>query len=189
MAATIAQIVDRVFYRIAAAQSEPAAELYRHQIESYIPVGCNTIAVSALGDRPEWRPYVSKTYTITLSGSTYPLTGAAFADLYIESLPKATLVHASNDYPLIHVKHAELYWPHPDQFIYYAIAGETLRTRNIDGTLDTLTGDITAHDAVFVPVVGASAGSTTLAEQLEDDLVEILVAMAGVKSQSTGAKQ
>lgn len=157
-------------------------------IEAFVSRACNKLAVTLTKD-PIARNYISKSYPLLLSSGVADLSG--FPDMLYESLPTAHLTHDDSDYPLVYVRnHKLLYYPMADQYgpsqsqpdgqyIYWSLHDQTIVTRNVDGERDTLTGTITADEVVFVPVVDYDDNTaTTVHEQLNDMLVEILVDIA-----------
>lgn len=185
MATTIADICRRTYDQIAPARTEADAGLYLTEIERWIPDACEVLATKAIDGENPFRQYLTKSYTLTVSSNTWSLTGAT--DIRLESIPQATVTHADSTYPLVYVcDPADLYWPVPgdNQLIHYTVEREVIRTRDATGTVDAMTGNLTIRNAVYAPIVAASAGSTTLPEQLEDALIEVLVGMAKTKLSS-----
>jgi hypothetical protein len=185
-AITIKELCETVFHRIARSTSQEIASLFIFQIESWIPQACQDLAELALDAKSSVSEYLTKTYTITPAAGLFSLTPST--DLMYESLKRATLTHADSDFPLVYLPDPQdLYYPQPNVFIYYALDRSTgarvIRTQDTNGDLDTLTTNLTIRNAIFVPVIGATAGATTLPEQLNNDLVELLVKVALEKAQ------
>lgn len=184
MATTIAEVAENVFRRISPTASEELGTLNLADIKAWIPTACTNLAEMALETHREFQEYLTKTYTITAVAGVFPLTAAT--DLLYESVPHATVTHPDSDWPLEYIPDpADLYYPLPDVYIHYAMdrsgTARILRTQDTAGDLDTLTGDITIRNGIFVPVVAALAGSTTLPDQLNDELIELLIQMATAK--------
>ena len=192
MASSIAQIVERCFNRISPRPSEELAGLYLYQIESFLPSACQEMAEQAvLGAEPA-RQYLCKNYDVTPDiNNVYQINGASFADMLVESLPRATLIYATDARPVLRIPNPdEIYYEQPGEgtgsYKYYTVENRTIRLRDENGSVDALTGTLHIRNAVFQPVIAASAGSTTLPEQLEDDLLDALLQMVREKF-GTGA--
>lgn len=188
MAITIKELTEKVFYRIAQSTSQELANLYVFQIESWIPQACQDLAELALSAKSSVAEYLSKTYTLTPVAGIFSLSAAT--DMLYESLSRSTVTHADSDFPLVYLPDpVDLYYPQPPVYIYYALdrttGGRVIRTQDTDGNLDTLTTDLTIRNAIFVPVVGATSGATTLPDQLIDEFTSLLVNIALQKSQQT----
>lgn len=181
---TIVQVVERTYKQIARSLSQEAANLYRFEIESWIKTACQNMAEQAVKGDPALRTYLTASYgPISPSGGIYSLAGATFSDMMFDSLQGAILTSSEAEKPWKYVPNVQdLYYPQPGvDFICYGLENETIRAALPGSTIDTCTAQLTIRNAVFVPVVGTTSGTTTLPEQLEDDLVNELVGMAQKK--------
>lgn len=180
MGITQAQLAERVFNRLPGSPSEEHKGVYVYQIVSFIPQALQNLAERAMAGDDLIRAWLTKTYTIAASSGTFPLTGTSEADLLIESLPRAVVTHPNADpWPLEWVSDPrDLYYPQPGaDFIYYSVENRVIHTRDQQGDQDSLTGNLTIRNAVFSPLISTDSNLTTLPQQLEDEMVDYVVAM------------
>jgi len=175
---TILKIVERTFHEIAGFTTQERAGIYFYQIEAFLPEALRELQRQALAGATLARQYLTKEYVLTASGGKYPLSGAD--DLLVESLPYATVTNTTESpFPFEWVPNPiDLHYPQPGvDFFYYTVENGVIRVRDLTGTLDTMTANLTIRNGVFRPVLDTDPNVTTVPEQLEDVLVAILKTM------------
>lgn len=176
MATTIRQMCERTFFEAFGATSEPQAGVYFFQIEAMMPEAADRLASMYVDAPRPLRSFITKAFTIANSGGQFPL--APYPELRIDSLPLSVVEHASSTYPLEYLADpSELAYPQPAGVALWTLDNDVIRTVTREGIVGGMIGDLTIRNAVYVPVVAASAGSTTLHPRLEDEFVSILVGM------------
>lgn len=92
------------------------------------------------------------------------------------------IFHADSEYPLQEVAdEMQLTLPWPTSFIYFCISGDKIKTRNVDQSLTSLTGDLTIT-LIAVPTLA------NLPRQLEPMLIGAMVAEIS-SGQQTGKQK
>lgn len=182
MGIKIAEVAEPAFNRLPGPPTEEAKKVYLYQIEkSIIPQCLQNMAELARDNDFRYRQWLTKSYTITVSAGKYPLS--AQTDLLQDSIPNATVTHPDSVRgdgslrPLQYVaKPSEITYPQPGpDYFYYTIQNQTIRVRDNQGKLDTMTGNLTIEDAVFQPTVTNDGVSSTLPNQLLDELIAMVV--------------
>lgn len=145
-------------------------------LEAEIPSACRELAIKVLND-PLLRDDLMKSYSGTFSaGEVLDISVAGFADLLRESLPKARLLVAGYTSPFSYFKNRmdlERGTTVPVTAPRFCVEGDNIQAR---ANVAVPTSTACTLIALKVPVVAASAGSTTLPDKLLPHLVEVLVA-------------
>lgn len=93
--------------------------------------------------------------TLALASGVADLNPLETALFLPETIDPGQIFHPSSSYPLQPVPdEAALTFPLANFFIYYCLSGHVIKTRNIDGALDTLVGSLTVT-AVKIPTLAA----------------------------------
>lgn len=143
-------------------------------LEAEIPSACRELALMVMND-PLLKHDLIKSYSSTFSANEVLNIGAAtFADLLRESLPKARLLVTGYSYPFSYFKNRldlerGSVVAHAPRF---CVEGDSLQAR---ASTAVPTATACTLIATFVPVVAASAVSTTLPDTLLPQLTEVLV--------------
>jgi hypothetical protein len=110
--------------------------------------------------------------TVALASGVADLDPLETALFLPETIDPGQIFHASSIYPLQPLPdEAALTFPWSNFFIYYCLSGHVIKTRNLDGTLDTLAGVLTVT-AVQVPAIA------TLMEDLWADFLDEMEVLA-----------
>lgn len=173
------ELIFRVQEKLRPFRSDSVIPARIDDIESLIDEGCHKLAMTALDNRGR-RRQLTKNYAATAFSATgtIDLTAATFADLLIEGVDGSCTLTSS-------VYTENLDW-FPDEANlqfgepYIGIPRWTVERNSIitkvrtgDTALDaSATG--TLKNAIFIPVVALSSGSTTLPIRLEEELVDII---------------
>lgn len=171
--ATDAWVLARIFGRLRA-KGIPAEQIETANIISLVPDALRRLAFKfALMPPGELRRNLLETETtITLTAGVGDLTTLEAANYLPESIDLGNIRHPSNTLPLQNVEDdVALTFPFPRFMIYFTIGGNKIRTRNTDGSLTTLTGDVTVS-LIQIPTLAA------LKSQLETDFLDELEAVA-----------
>lgn len=171
--ATEAWAAARVFARLTAkGVLETAIEI--PDLISLIPDALRRLAYRLAMLEPEnpRRQMLEEATTVTLSSGVGDLTTLEAANFLPDTIDRGKIRHADSEYPLQDlVDELQLKWDWPFDFIYFVISGNKIKTRNTDGALDTLTGNLTVT-AVKIPTL---AGLKT---QLETDFLDEMEELA-----------
>lgn len=144
------------------------------EIELEIPLSCRALALQVMSDpQISHLLYNSTGWTLSASSSAFSLTGAT--GLLHESLPKARLLITGWSYPASYYRNRmDFERGTPLTTVpRFCVEGESIVARASTAISDATAANLKAH---FVPVVAASAGSTTLPDQLLPHLVELIAA-------------
>lgn len=164
---TTAILVARVQRRLKLMAQELIPE-----IEVEIPLSCRALALQVMND-PQLSHLLYNTtgYTLSASSSTFSLTSATA--LLRESLPKARLLITGWSYPAsYYANRMDMERGTPLATVpRFCLEGDAIVARASTSIADATAANLKAH---FVPVVAASAGSTTLPDQLLPHLVELI---------------
>jgi len=178
MALTIERLVERVLYVLGA--EERSAGVAHYQIESRIMDATHKIADRIMRD-----PDPLRRSLLTLSFPPVAIglgSGGVPGTLKRESLPRARVTFTDSlgaVFPRKMVYLAtptDLELPQPPEWIYYAVQASEFKVRGPDG-LDYLDGTMTIHDGIYIPVIAVLEVSTDLRPELEDEIIDILVAL------------
>lgn len=173
MAQTDAWALARIFGRLRA-KGIPAEAIETANLISLIPDALRRLAFKFALMPPEEprRQLLEEATTVALSAGVGDLTTLEDANFLPESINRGTIRHADNTYPLQEATdELGLMMPLPAFLIYFAIIGNAIKTRNDDGQLDTLTGDLSVT-AIKIPTLA------TLKTQLETDFLDELEAVS-----------
>lgn len=177
------QYYELVFRKLSPAQGEVESGLFRGDIEAAFVQGCQILAERARMFDPTVRPYLTTALNVTAVAGVVNL--ASEEQLLLESLGNAVITSGDSPYPWVPVENpGDLYFPLPDVWVYYAIQGNALVTRfgpDIPDALAAVVGSVAIENVVFIPVVAAVANNTTVPDQCEDALVDILAALLATK--------
>lgn len=186
MSITVAQIVNRAYYRMSQGKPEAETHMYRFALEATIPDALNSLAQMA-SERPDY-PLQNKEFPVTITSGV----GALATNCAVHTIPMIGRVKdasGANTYSLQFVPSLQdLDFPRNDEFVYYTINGGAAVGGSIfikAGTRAPATPtSLTVTAGVFPTLVKpytAATAITDLAVQHEDDLINILVQLVTEK--------
>ncbi len=161
----ILSLIDQVLGRTGEGVAGP-------EIEVFLPTALGRFGESVANDpRPNVRELLRKEFTIPVVSGVGDLS-TALTDaepLLASALPAANLYITAGTQPMQYLPdRVQLGLGRSNIFIYYAIEGNSLLTRNTDGSLTSLNTTITAT-ASYVPSLA------NVPAQLEDEFVDLVV--------------
>lgn len=166
---TTLELIDRVLNKL----GEPS-NVAGPEIEAIIPSALSQFASQVANDsRPHMRELLRKDFSVTVTSGIGDLSThlAASEPLIIENVPSAYLLVSSGLTPMQSLPdRVQLGLTRTTAVIWYTIDGSTLRTRNTDGSLTTLTTTVTLTGN-YVPTIAH------LPDQLTDEFVDAVCAM------------
>ncbi len=174
MAISIAEAVERTFYRMSPGVSESEGKVYRFQIESWIPDALRRLGDSIADDYMNAdRSLLTKTFPVTITSGVGPLDPA----VNVRTIPRwgvITVATGTTDttFPLQYLPHLQdLDLPRSLEFEYYTIHGGTALA-----SIFIRKGDGTATSIATVSLrCGYYPTITQVPDQLTDNLVDLLV--------------
>lgn len=180
MSMTSQQLIERATKRFPQVDLELRSRLY-----VLIPDALKSLGYQVMNSNdPMVKQKLIKDFTVTASAGTASLTTPLTASepMILESLKSATMTHSTSDYPFQHLfDRQSLVLDRPSfGLIYDWVNGNTLRTRDTDGSLTALSGTVTIS-ANYVPILTTVSGDQTLEEMLVEELVR--VASTGIGAQ------
>lgn len=169
MALTVLTAIDRIMSRL---NEGPTPLVYPADIQPLITDALErTAEIVADSDNPDTRQLLRKDFTITVTAGTGSFA-AAFADTeppLRKSLPSAYMVTTGGDVMQNLPDRVQLGLARPLNFyIYWINDNGTLRTRNKDGSLTSLTTTVTGT-VNYVPIITSIDG-----QELETIFLDVL---------------
>lgn len=169
--------LDAARARIAPKRSDSAIAVRRDSLELAAREVLHQLAHLAAGARPEWRRFLTKDYTsLTLDADgEYDLS--LQADLHRESLGQARIMVATFTEPADFYEDEKRYLlgtPLAD-IPRVTVTGNVLKTRSGTDEITVASAALNIYDAIYEPVIAASALSTTLPKDLEEAFLTLLI--------------
>ena len=143
------------------------------EIEQVLPTALSMLAERvAKSTEPSYSQLLKKDFAVTVTNGTGSLTTPLTASepLLVEYLPQAIAVTSSGVRLHYLPDRTQLELDRPRLFIWYTVDNSTLRTKNTDGSLTSLSTTVTIT-ANYVPTLAS------VPDNLSDDLVEIVIGL------------
>jgi hypothetical protein len=166
---TTLELIDRVLNKL----GEPS-NIAGPEIEAILPSALYAFGSHVANDaRPHMRELLRKDFSVAVASGTGDLSAhlTASEPLIIENVPQDYFAVTGGTVPMQGLPdRVQLGLARSTAVIWYTIDGSTLRTRNTDGSLSTLTTTVTVT-ANYVPTIG------NVPSQLADEFVELVCSM------------
>jgi hypothetical protein len=161
-----AVLFDRVLVKLEGKIAGP-------EIEQVLPTALSLLANKvAKSNEPSYSQLLKKDFTVTVTSGTGSLTTPLTASepILVEYLPQAIAVTANGVKLHYLPDRTQLELERPRLLMWYTVDNSTLRTKNTDGSLLSLSTTVTIT-ANYTPTIA------NVPDLLSDDLVEIVIGL------------
>ena len=144
----------------------PAADIAIPNVLALVSAALKKMAVM----RPDL--FQQETTVVTLMAGVASLQPLEDNGFLTETIDKGQIFHANSVYPLQPLEdEAQLQFPWPNAVIYYCLSQNSIKTRNTDGSLTSLTGPL-RMTATKVPSI------SQIDAPIQSDFIDIMEALA-----------